>query len=826
MANSEEMLKELVYQTMTKIDHRILFERQCDLKVIASDPIISSRDSTPQQITERLIEYRDICKTYISLSFFDQNQIRIADTAGLGIGKKNYNYQYVNDVLQGKMSAGSDVELSINLKVPVIFFASPVKDKNNRTFGVVVTRVPVHKLYEIMQEISFAPHVSNNIKIDLTNSDGLLIYSNYNHKGILKEKPSDWEEVKRSLSESKSGVIKAHTHKGGKENIGAFSVSRGYLDFEGNGWVLVLQMPTSMIYGPIRGLAYKWFFIILPGVILAIIFSIFFAYKLSKPLSNLKNVVTSFGEGNMDLRVHVESSNEIGVLGNSFNLMADNLKKMTKDLQIAEERLRLATEGANLGVWHYNLITGELIFSDRCKSIFGIPSNETVSYERFLESLHPDDREEANKAVLYAIKNHTKYEAEYRSVWADNSIHWISARGLAYYDSTRNAERMEGVVIDIDNLKKTEEELRRAFLYSRDLIESSLDPLFTISQDGKIMDVNNETEVVTGFSRNQLVGNYFSDYFTEPEKARDVYKKVLGEGFVRDYPLTIKHINGKTVDVMYNATVYRNEKGEFQGILAVARDISDIKKTEEELLNKCLELKEQADELHKTQDQMVRAERLAAIGQLASSVAHELRNPLGVMKNVIYYLKMMEIVKDNKEISDNLDMISSEIEHSNQIISDLLGFAKIKSSILINQNINLMILGVLKKMVKPPNVKIITKLDKNLPKISVDQLQLDQIFNNLSSNAIQAMDRGGTLTIETLMEDNCIKIIFADTGSGITKENMDKIFEPLFSTKACGTGLGLSIVKLLVEKHNGKIEVESETGKGARFIITLPTKIL
>ena len=117
--------------------------------------------------------------------------------------------------------------------------------------------------------------------------------------------------------------------------------------------------------------------------------------------------------------------------------------------------------------------------------------------------------------------------------------------------------------------------LRVTSLYARSLIEASLDPLVTISPDGKITDVNKATEEATGVPRATLIGRDFSDYFTEPEKARAGYKKVLAEGFVRDYPLTIRHVSGRTMDVLYNATVYRNEAGQVQGVFAAARDITD-----------------------------------------------------------------------------------------------------------------------------------------------------------------------------------------------------------------------------------------------------------
>jgi len=133
----------------------------------------------------------------------------------------------------------------------------------------------------------------------------------------------------------------------------------------------------------------------------------------------------------------------------------------------------------------------------------------------------------------------------------------------------------------IEERKRTEEALQAVSSYNRRLIEASIDPLVTIGPDGKITDVNEATETAIGVSRERLIGDNFLNYFTEPEKARKVYQKVLAEGFVRDYPLTIRHTSGKTTDVLYNATVYKNEVGEIQGVFAAARDITERKRAEE-----------------------------------------------------------------------------------------------------------------------------------------------------------------------------------------------------------------------------------------------------
>ena len=205
---------------------------------------------------------------------------------------------------------------------------------------------------------------------------------------------------------------------------------------------------------------------------------------------------------------------------------------------------------------------------------------------------------------------------------------------------------------DITERKRMEEELRTASSYSRSLLEASLDPLVTISPEGKITDVNKATELVTGFSRDRLIGSDFSDYFLEPEKAREGYQKVITQGFVKDYPLTIRHTSGRTIDVVYNATVYTGEGGKMQGVFAAARDVTERKRMEEDLRRIMQEVQESVNVLAPAATEI-----LATTTQVASS-ASETATAVSETTTTV------EEVKQTASVSNQKAQYVAEIAHT------------------------------------------------------------------------------------------------------------------------------------------------------------------
>ena len=251
-----------------------------------------------------------------------------------------------------------------------------------------------------------------------------------------------------------------------------------------------------------------------------------------------------------------------------------------------------------------------------------------------------------------------------------------------------------------------------------------------------------------------------------------------------------------------------------------------LEKSKAELEERTEEMERSSLELRRTQERLIRSEKLAAIGQLAAGVAHELRNPLGVIKNSAYYLRekigKSRLAAEEPSISEFLNIIENEIGLSDKIIRDLLNFSLISKPIVKPSDINRIIKYALSVTKSPENIKVEINLKTNLKKAAVDPYQIRQAFNNLILNAYQSMEVGGRLTITSREDGRFIEVEFKDTGGGIKEEDQKKIFDPLFTTKAKGIGLGLAVTQGIIERHEGQIKLKSEVGKGTIFVIRLP----
>jgi len=365
----------------------------------------------------------------------------------------------------------------------------------------------------------------------------------------------------------------------------------------------------------------------------------------------------------------------------------------------------------------------------------------------------------------------------------------------------RTAELMsvvEALQDEMAERKQTEEELRDISLYARSLIEASLDPLVTISRGGKIMDVNSATELVTGLSRDHLIGSDFSDYFTEPEKAKEGYKEVLLKGFVRDYPLSIRHTSGRTTDVLYNAALYKNEVGEMQGIFAAARDISERKRAEEALReseNRLRSLSSQLLTVQENERKRIAMELHDGIGQLLTAVKFKVESILQVKgkgKAKAKEESLEAIIPMVKESVEEVRRIQMDLRPST--LDDLgilatLGwfcreYQKIYSRIRVQKEIDLQ-----ESEVSTPLKTVIYRV-------------MQEALNNIAKHS-----KADLVYLSLRKKENKIELTIKDTGMGF---DLEEILSPERSKR----GLGLNSMRERTELSGGTFVIESTAGKG------------
>jgi signal transduction histidine kinase len=236
-------------------------------------------------------------------------------------------------------------------------------------------------------------------------------------------------------------------------------------------------------------------------------------------------------------------------------------------------------------------------------------------------------------------------------------------------------------------------------------------------------------------------------------------------------------------------------------------------------------VKERTKDLEQAQDKIIRSEKLAAVGELASGVGHELRNPLNVIRNCVYLLNMTLVDKFEKvdeEIQNTLKLLDQQVDISNKIVSDLLDFTRVRKPCFGKVDLNEIVKHSLSLVEVPGGINIVSDLYEYSPQIMVDSEQIERAFLNVVTNGLQAMNGKGSMTIKTGLEDGHAWAKFIDSGCGIAEENIEKIFEPLFTTKRNGIGLGLAITKRLIDQNYGTVEVTSQVAKGTTFTVRLP----
>jgi len=352
---------------------------------------------------------------------------------------------------------------------------------------------------------------------------------------------------------------------------------------------------------------------------------------------------------------------------------------------------------------------------------------------------------------------------------------------------------------DLEERKKVEHTLKMFVM----ALDDAPDGVQIVDMDGLVVYSNKTVEKIFGYPPKELEGKHVNQLNEDHEFAENIIIPSLKKTGRWIGEVTGQHKDGRTFPVLLNTSVFRDDSGKPLALVGVIRDLTGQK------------------EIEQLEKQLLQADKLATVGQLASGVAHEINNPLG---NISLYAQMLLKKIEDESDRNKLNIINDESNRAARIVKSLLDFARQSEPTMSPTDINgaiSKVLSILKHELE--YIKVNTILPQ-LPLIDCDPGQISQVLMNIITNSIQAITVNGNITIETRVENNNVEIIITDNGYGIPEENLNKIFDPFFTTKKPGegTGLGLSISYGIIKRHNGSIDVKSEVGIGTTFIIKLP----
>lgn len=372
-------------------------------------------------------------------------------------------------------------------------------------------------------------------------------------------------------------------------------------------------------------------------------------------------------------------------------------------------------------------------------------------------------------------------------------------------------------------LEQAKERAEAVSQYARSLIEASLDPLVTISTEGKITDVNKATEQVTGMYRDKLIGSDFADNFTEPQKAREGYRQAFAKGFVTDYPLAIEHVSGNVTDVLYNASVYHDGKGKEAGVFAAARDVTERRRLYKTLQEKNVELQHATSVAEKAN---------LAKSNFLSSMSHELRTPLNAILGFAQLLET-DTPPPSAQQTESLNQIIKAGWYLLELINEILDLTVIESGKVALSREPVPLIEVMREcqaliesQALESDIQITFHPFDHRLCADADRTRLKQVLINLLTNAVKYNRNQGAVQVACASTPDRLRISIRDTGAGLSPENLAQLFQPFNrlgqeNGPEIGTGIGLVLTKRLVELMGGSVGVTSRVGVGSEFWIEL-----
>jgi PAS domain S-box-containing protein len=480
-------------------------------------------------------------------------------------------------------------------------------------------------------------------------------------------------------------------------------------------------------------------------------------------------------------------------------------KNIEKELRKSEMNMQTMFNSIANGIMVIAPNAKILLVNDFLLHMFGYDKKEDIIGNSCLDFLAKGEHVKAFRGIKHTLKEDfitgKKYrQARYTAIKKNGTVFpvEVTAAPLEEEGVPYISTKIVIVLTDIGKREEAETKTKEAEKRFRTIFDNAIDGLILVDIETKNFLAGNKMMCkMIGCSRQEIKSLGVKDI--HPPKilpyAINQFRKLSNKEITLTKDLAFKRRDGSIfyADVTASPIILSGK----EYLMGILRDSTERRKMEQ-------------------------LEKLLIMGQLSGGIAHELRNPLGAIKNSVYFLNM-SLEKPRPEIKEALEILQKEISTSERVINSLLNFASPRLPIHRNTDINAVIQWALFHIKVPSNIKVVFRLGKNLPSLPVDPEQLRQVFGNILINALQSMPKGGKLLIQSgLHNPGWIYFSFSDTGIGIPEKNMGKIFEPFFTTMAKGIGLGLPVSKIFVEQHGGIIDVQSKVKKGSIFTVKLP----
>jgi PAS domain S-box-containing protein len=497
-------------------------------------------------------------------------------------------------------------------------------------------------------------------------------------------------------------------------------------------------------------------------------------------------------------------------------------KLIQEALRRSEAYLAEAQRLVKTGSWAYNPFTGKTVYwSDEMFRIFGLDPREGPNSENFWQLVHPEDRDRVRGRVEREAHEKKEYVDEYRIVLPDGATKHILDIGHPVFDDAGDVVELVGTTVDVTERKRAEEELRDSEELKRGIIESSRDCIKVLDLDGNLLFMSSGGQQLLEIDNIQPYLNTCWINFWQPEDRPKISEAIAAArvGGIGKFQAFCPSAKGapRWWDVI--TTPICNADGQPEQLLTVSRDITESKRAEQE-----------RERLRQIEADLARVNRVSMMGELTASLAHEIKQPItAAVNNAEACLQWL--VRDQPDLAEIREAATEMVKDARraaEIVNrtgSLFKKEEIKREVIDLNEVISDALFLIREEADRRSISVRTELDAELPRISGDRVQLQQVLINLMFNGLEAMNGiRGELIIRSQQDEQGRPLIsVSDVGTGLPVGGGEKIFDAFFTTKPQGTGMGLAISRSIVESHDGRLWATANSGQGATFYFTLST---